>query len=259
LFFEKCAVAESSLSLTYQQLYSEVSDFLGTGITPTGDDAVRAKRLVNAGYRTWLAGTVPGETPHKWSFLENTATLTLVANQYYIPLPDDFGTLLGCPKFAAGQAVSGGMFERSPDHVLALREGQNGAVGTPREFAVLTVAPTSASVSERRRLIMAPTPVAGYQVVIRYRRLPGALVNDTDVPLGAQLHSDTILEACLATAEQRSDDNQNLHTKQFLLKLAQAIALDRANAPKRLGPMRSDDCLDLAPRRSISFNGTPLT
>lgn len=253
-------MAESSLSLTFSDLYSEVSDFMGTGLSPSGDNAIRAKKYVNAGYRTWLAGTIPGEPAHHWSFLQVTTTLTLVANQYYVALPDDFGILRGRPKFFIGQALSGGLDERTAEEIFDLRSSQNGVVGTPRLFAIINASPASASVSERKRMVFSPSPLSAYQLVISYRRLPGALVNDTDVPLGAQLHSDAILEACLAAAEQRSDDTQNLHTKQFLLKLAQAIELDRANAPKRLGPMASDECVsDLPPRRSISYNGTPLT
>jgi len=60
-------MAESTLTPTVGTLRSAVSDFLGTGITPTSDDLTRANTLVAGGIRQFLfPPMIEGdEAPHR--------------------------------------------------------------------------------------------------------------------------------------------------------------------------------------------------
>lgn len=255
-------MAESSLSLTFSDLYSEVSDLLGTGLEPAGDDLIRAKKRVNDGYRMFLMGSMPGQPPRIWSFLRKTATLAMTANTYNLALPDNFAVMLSDPRYDQGQGIAGSLLGRDAASVMSMREGSNGVCGLPQFYAIRSKAAASASVSSRFEMIFFPTPTTAWNMIMEYQFVPSKLVNDTDVPLGAQIHSNTILEACLAAAEQKGDDTQGIHTKNFLLAMAQSIAIDEQTAAKTLGYVRGggeDIPVNGGDRRTLYYNDTLIS
>lgn len=253
-------MAESTLSMTFADLYQEVSDSLGTGLAPTGDALTRVKKRVNDGYRRFLSGAMPNQQPHVWSFLKTTATLILVAGTFNVALPDGFQELIGRPKYDTDQSIAGELREATVDEIYDLRQANNNQSGVPHLYAIRTAAATAATVSTRFELVTFPTPIAAYHLVYTYRTVGTRLALATDVPLGAQLHSDTILQAALAAAEQRQDDVIGVHTKLFYEKMASSIAMDRRTLPKNLGYVGSgDDEYGGDVTRNLSYNNVPLT
>ena len=67
------------LSLTFGSIYSRVSDYLGTGLSPAGEDLTRAKLYAMDGYRQFLMGIDPRTgRAYQWGFLVPSATLNLL-------------------------------------------------------------------------------------------------------------------------------------------------------------------------------------
>jgi hypothetical protein len=71
----------TDLSLTFADLYKEVSNFLGLGLSPSGDKLALAKKYANDGYRLFLMGVDPrSQRAYQWSFLAPAASLDLWAS-----------------------------------------------------------------------------------------------------------------------------------------------------------------------------------
>jgi len=60
-------------------------------------------------------------------------------------------------------------------------------------------------------------------------------------PLGGARFSETIMESCLAVAEQRANDEMGIHTQKFAMMLASAIAQDKKFSATYYGPMSVSD------------------
>jgi hypothetical protein len=80
-----------------------------------------------------------------------------------------------------------------------------------------------------------PTPDQAYTITFNYVAYPYSLTLSHPYPLGGDAHGDTILESCLAAAEESLDDDQTLHTGRFQERLAASIAFDKRKGPESLG------------------------
>jgi len=68
----------TTLGLTFADLYKEVSNFLGLGLSPAEADLDLAKKYANDGYRLFLMGVDPRtQRAYPWSFLAPAASLDL--------------------------------------------------------------------------------------------------------------------------------------------------------------------------------------
>jgi hypothetical protein len=97
-------VAESTLSLSLDDLKGEIGHFLGYGRgTVFGEPAWTTPQSNNitAVLKSGLSQfytpppTQPGQAPHTWSFLRPFATITLTSGESVVALPDDFGNFEG--------------------------------------------------------------------------------------------------------------------------------------------------------------------
>ena len=71
-------MSEPTISLTFEDLYTEVADFLGYGRSPTGDTLAEVKRYANEGLARFLLGLDPRtHRAYTWSFLAPEATIVL--------------------------------------------------------------------------------------------------------------------------------------------------------------------------------------
>jgi len=71
----------ADLSLTFSDMYKEISNYLGLGLAPTGADLALVKKYANDGYRTFLMGMDPRtQRAYQWSFLAPAATLDVWAD-----------------------------------------------------------------------------------------------------------------------------------------------------------------------------------
>jgi len=223
---------ESTLTLTYTNLLALVGEFMGVGRTPTGESLAKVNDAIDKGYRQFLNPIVPGQKKaHRWSFLTPVASITLAAGDYDYPLPDDFGGLMGTFTYPAN-TTSETIQVTGEGRIRELR-AQNPWSGRPRLAALRPVAVTLSS--SRFEVIFWPTPATVEAVTYRYSRLLNRLGVTNLYPVGGAQHSETILECCLAAAEQMWDDQQGLHKQASIERLAASILFDRSQGPDNLG------------------------
>jgi hypothetical protein len=141
-------------------------------------------------------------------------------------LPAAFGGLEGTMTYRPGANTSGGHVEQVSAGELDRRRQASYATGKPTRLSVeaKTFDPTAGQ-AWRARLL--PAPDAVYQLFYRYNVIPVALDGTNLYPVGGPIHAETLLESCLAVAEQRMDDNASLHTQKFMERLGVSIELDR--------------------------------
>ncbi len=225
-------MAESTLTPTVGTLRSAISDYLGTGITPTGDDLTRANTLAEGGLRQFLFPPIlEGEkAPHRWSFMSKTTTL--VVNGANTGLPDDFGMIEGDPSLGAGAGATT-LRPMAEDRIRELIANYSTA-GAPRLYCVRAMAFTNTT-GQRWEMLCFPIPTSvtlnyTYQVNID---TPVDAGGTKYVPGGLE-HSETVIASCLALAEVRHNDEPNGYWNQrFMQLLAQSITRDRAKAAPR--------------------------
>ncbi len=246
----------ADLTLTFSDLYKEVSNFLGLGLSPTGDNLTLAKKYANDGYRLFLMGMDPRSgRAYAWTFLSPERSLTLAAGAAdgRYALPDDFAAILDDPTLSAetSGARPGRLAPRSAAYIRQL-QASRAPGGPPRYYAVVPRA-LEAAVGQRYDLLVWPTPAASCEARLRYRVQPAAMSADTDRPLGGPPHALTILEAALAVAEQRHNDTRGIHTEQFERLMAFSIDLDAANQPRALGDVGGGAPEAFDRRRLVSY------
>ncbi len=68
-----------------------------------------------------------------------------------------------------------------------------------------------------------------------YTILPDFLSGSKPYAYGGSAHTETIIESCLAVAEQRLDDAMTVHSVQFKRLLAASVGHDRRLQPNNYG------------------------
>ena len=133
----------------------------------------------------------------------------------------------------------------------------------PLYFSIRTVA-FVATTGSQRRLAMYPTPDAAYVLKARMK-LRATMIDETNIyPVGGDMLSQVITEACLAAAERNFDEQDGRHGQRFQELLLLAIAANRElTSPMHLGPdAPKTDGEDLASRRvllgTITLDGTEM-
>ncbi len=262
---------ESTLSLSKSQLEAKVGTFLGAGRgSEYGDSAWTSRQsaeitdCVESGIRQfYFPPPIEGaSSSYEWSFLKPTSTLSLASGASTINLPDDFGGLDGevtltspsssylCPIPHVGEGVVRQKFAELPD-----------ATGSPQVVAIVPIKGTSKGEGQRWQLYFWPAADQAYTLKMTYFILPDALSGQRPYCYGGMQHAETILESCLAIAEQRRDDAVSVHSAKFKERLAASISMDRRMKPQKLGynADRSDaHWLDRLNRRGetvVTFDG----
>lgn len=223
------------LALRFADLYREVSNFLGLGLSPAGENLDLARKYANDGYRIFLMGLDPRTgRAHRWNFLSPQASLAVAASgDGRCDLPQDFGSLLDDFTCQGLRLV--------PRDAMTLRQllEASTAAGIPRLYAV-AAKEFSPATGQRYEVLLYPPPASPCELEYRYSRQAAGLSGDADLPLGGPQHAGTILEAALMTAEQRHNDAAGVHTAAFKELMAASIDLDAAGAAGNLGPCRDD-------------------
>lgn len=202
---------------TFADLYSRVSQYLGTGASPNGSALTLSQQLVNSGIRRFLDA-------HNWTFKRNSqdAQLSIEIGDLAAVLPTDFVTLL-TDVTHDGPALP--MVTMTDEATVRRHRAKNPTQATPYLFSVQRVSDPAAT-DPVYQFIFSPIPDATYTVSYSYEQQPADLEFDTDVPWGAQAHGETILLSCLAAAEQYADDEMSLHTKNYEIAVARSIQVD---------------------------------
>ncbi len=246
---------ESTLSIVWQELQARVGGFLGWGRGAVYGDTAWSNTqqfeldgIVASGLRQfYYPPPIEGELhSYNWSFLAPVATFTLASGDSTLQLPDDFGGFEGnVTLLSTGTAVV--PWEIQWTNEGAIRQAFSvspSATGPPR-LAAEPLPKKGTTHDAGQRFLMEVYPIADrqYNLQAKYYVNPDYLTGSFPYPYGAAQHSETIMESCLALAEQRLDDQSMVHSQKFHERLLASISIDRRLKPMRLGPNRdhSDD------------------
>lgn len=203
----------SRLTLSYSDLYSQVSYFTGitqTGTAPTGTDLTTCKDIVHRGYRQFLypINMKTGQL-HQWSFLRKYYTFTTTGNWKY-SLPEDFSEILDHPCFDSDTAYNP-LKKRNGDQIKQLRASDNSTC-YPECYAIVSSG-YSLETGSTYEIWLYHTPDGSYSLSFFYRFDPLKPSTSTDLLVGGVRVTEAILESCLAVAEQDKDDKLGHHTQ----------------------------------------------
>ena len=214
----------AKLTLTYADLYTQVSNFLGltsATVAPTSTDLTVCKGIVDRGIRQFLYPVdARTGTPHRWSFLEQYYSFSTIGGQYKYPLPADFSELLTDFSHDDSQALMP-LEKRSAQQIKKMRS-ITVTSGWPLYFAVVPLK-YDIEIGTTYELWMYPTPSQIYTFSTFYRPDPVQLAATTDLVIGGISAIETILEMCLGVAEHQEDDNATLHHQQKAEELLQKL------------------------------------
>jgi len=231
-------MAESSLSLTYEDFMEHVARFLGfkdTYADMSDGNRSRADRIVQSAYRQFLNPPIvpPAVTAHKWSFLSPESQIVLASGTADYDAPEAFGSLLGTMTFS----TSGNIY--TP--VILVGEGQirqerqaTEATGYPKWVAIRPKAFSGASAT-RWEFLFYPEPDGVYTLDYRYNINVNKLNVTNLYPIGGLQHAETMLASCLAAAERDEDETQSVQHVRFLARLQTSVELDLTMGADTLG------------------------
>jgi hypothetical protein len=148
-------------------------------------------------------------------------------------LPDDFGGITSELNYAGINAPVRRL-PIVPDTTISRYRASSYTVGPPSVAAVAPIVLTPAT-GQRWYIKFWPIPDLVYTLRYSYFRSVNALASGSEYHAGGSVHAETILESCLAVAEQRVNDTMGIHTQAFMTRLAASIAHDRAIGPRNLG------------------------
>lgn len=244
-------MAESSLSIAFTNLQQEVAGFLGYSRTSTDWTTTQAAwmdGILRSGLRQFYfpPPTDQTQSTYEWSFLKPTASITISESAQEVNLPDDFG------------AIDGEITVSGDNSYWPLRVWGEGKVrqahttspnssGRPIMTAIAPIKGTNTTEGQRFKMLVYPITDAEYTLEFRYSILGDFLSGAKPYAYGGAAHAETLLESCLAIAEQRLDDSMTVHTIKFRERLAASIGYDRRLKPQLLG--YNGDRSDLAGRR----------
>lgn len=122
------------------------------------------------------------------------------------------------------------------DAMIRQLEGNNPEFDRPVFYSVRTVT-FDATVGSRKVLALYPTPDQAYTLRVPMILRP-VLIDDTNIyPIGGEMLSQVILEACLASAEHNFEEREHVHEKRFMELIGLAIRDDQErSSPTSLGP-----------------------
>jgi hypothetical protein len=228
----------NSLGITRGYLKRMIGREMDFGPNPaawTTNQTRQVEVVLQSGLRKFYhPGPLPGERwGHKWEFMQPVRTLQLIAGQYEYDLPDDFGSIEGTISYAPGQSVIYPDIVIVGENQVRNRLQREDSSARPVMAAVRSKEPTdSLTVYE---LILWPVPDENYETYYRSNLNPTAGSDDAAVPHGGQPHAQTLIEACLAAAEE-SAGKQGLHSSLFIECLRGSVSHDRlAASPSTIG------------------------
>lgn len=258
-------MSESTLSLAYKDLAGEVGLFLGFGRgTPLGDPAWSTQQqaaidsCVRSGLRQfYFPPPIEGDvSSYDWSFLKPVVSVPFAAAATTIPLPDDFGGFEGRITISAPTGSTWWSLDLVGIGEVYAREGQFASMtGRPLMGCLEPLRQTTATQGQRFQLHLFPTSDQAYTLRFAYYVAANYLDSAFPYHMGGMMHAETVLESCLAIAEQRLDDSSSVHSRKFAERLIASVNLDRRMKPQMLGYNRDNsDMRDRSYGRSRTWD-----
>ncbi len=237
---------EATLALTVNELEGRIGAFLGFGRgAANGDPAwtARGQALVDSSRRSGLrafytasAGQEDGSQGYQWSFLRPLVSLPFVLGTSTVMLPEDYHGLEGRLTVTSPNSQ---VFRPVPVVGIGLIQEQYSKLpnftGWPQMAAIQPLKNNSAIKGQRFQLYLFPLADQAYTLQFTYWINCNDIDTQRPYPYGGAQHSETIIAACLASAEQEQDDMAGVMTNRFQSMLAGSINVDRRNKPQLTG------------------------
>lgn len=236
-------MAESTLALAYSEVAAEVGSYLGFGRgTNYADPAWSTQQqnmidsCVKSGLRQfYFPPPIDGLNTYDWSFLKPTATMTLASGVNTVALPDDFGGFEGVITVLSPTQVNWPIYLYN-EGIIREAYAMNPTIsGRPIQAAIQPLKGTTGTTGQRFQLFFFPSPDTNYSIQFQYYLLADFINGTISYAYGGMAHAETILESCLAIAEQRIDGSNTVHSGQFMTRLAASIGKDRQYKAQTLG------------------------
>ena len=259
----------STLADNYRDLIGQVGDNLGYGKGAlNGEEAWsastenRLKSYVKSGLRQFYKPPIIQGAAYTWSWLRPTATIAVPSGQSIVRLPDDFEGLVGEILVSVPAGTSWRRKLEINGRAREMLVKYPSQTGCPAHLSVEPVKGTTEFLGQRSQLVIAPIPDQDYVLQMRYTISAEMLNGDLPYAYGGVDHAETLLESCLAIAEERADDlmpQQQVHGPKFLACLAASISRDRERTTDTIGYV-GDNSDDLERRRfGRPMSWSPLT
>jgi len=220
------------LRQTYSAIYTEVSEYLGTGDIPVDRDLRKAQEIVWKGYRRFLRARNPENGKrHYWSFLEKTSSLVLRQGQWQYQLPADFDKIKTKFNFSQNSNFTA-MHSVSREAIL-----QNRALSVTNTYPTkFCVVPTyTKETGKLNELWVYGDPNQNYVLSYSYYFIPPKLENDEEYFAGGDIFDECILACCLAEAEIKHTRAKGDMYGCAMESLAAAVLADQRTKPDGLG------------------------
>jgi hypothetical protein len=226
-------MAESTLSLAYDDFRKAIGHYLGFKRDTTAwttDQSDDIEDALASGLRQFYIPPPIGDPPsrYEWSFLKPIARLEINANNYTYLLPDDFGSIIG--EFSYDVSLKKRSVAIITEERIRSLRSKNNRSGDPL-YAAIRVVARAGAMPQRFEVLFYPSPDTDRTLEYQFAVNPPKLTTDSPNPLGGMVHSETILESCLAIAEARiNDEAGGLHFQKFMQLLSVSILSDRSSA-----------------------------
>ncbi len=250
-----------TLKLKFVDVYTKVCDFLGQP-SPDEDQIQNAKDITLRAYRKFLMplDSSTGKT-YRWSFLQKTTTMAVVAGNDTYTLPIGFsGFIL---PFTHISPLSYNPVEKPLDFIYLQKSITTGS-GYPRWYALKNGNFDTIS-GDSSQVIFFPVPSNDITYYYTYIFTPQPPVNDDDLFVGSEFASEIVLQCALAVAEIFEKDGvsgqiQGLHNTEYEKLVQQAIGEDkRKHQVSNLGQMyNGKKDFDFIRSSSIYLNGSQI-
>lgn len=212
------------MTLSYSDLYTKVSNFLGltaTGTAPTGTDLTTCKDLVDRGIRMFLYPIdAKFGSPHYWSFLEQYWSFNTSNGRWKYALPVDFSDIL--ESFAYDDDEGLPPLQKRSGHQIKRYRAVSDTSGWPEYFAIVP-AKYDLEIGTTYELWLYPTPSQSYPLSTFYQIDPIKLSATGDLVVGGISACEAILESCLAAAEIQEEDGTSMIHQQKANELIQKL------------------------------------
>ena len=177
--------------------------------------------------------------------------------------PDDFGGIRGNMTFAADEGWI--PLQVIPEGMIRSYRQHSTSTGRPRYVALQALSSAGAT-GQRFNFMFWPEPDDAYTLSYQYNVLVAKLATAVPYPLGGMQHAETVLQSCLAVAENRREETRGPQWERFMERLTASITVDAGNEPVWLGyngdesDMTHDQRYPYAGRdQGITYEGTLYT
>lgn len=174
---------------------------------------------------------------HDWSFLRPVAEITTVIGESEIPLDAEFDAIANDSDLTYYPSAESWYppVKWRHDSVIRQLEANNTENALPVFYSVRTVT-FDPAVGSRKVLVLYPTPDKVYTLKVPMILRPVLLDATAIYPIGGEVLSQAMLEACLAAAEHNFEEREHVHEKRYMELIGLAIRDDQdRSSPTSLG------------------------